>query len=247
MTALISDMLMFSGENPPKLHEIVERLVRNSFKKKKNFFMLIVGPPGSGKSYTALKFAEAVEPDFSPREQIIYVPEQFKEIFENLENSRKRVLIFDEAHVTIPSRRWFSFVNLSINTIMSTFRQVKQLAVFFVAPSQNMIDKQLRSLFEYYCVIHKELIPPGKPYVFGQLYEVGLNYYDLRDQNPYLRKLRIMWNGKIYKVGEMLIEPPSEKLAKEYEEVSLQFKKNVLYEMTVKLIGGGESAKGKGK
>ena len=239
-------MLRFSGEKPPQLHEIVKRLVDTNFLKKKNFFMLIVGAPGSGKSYTALKFAETIEHNFSPREQIIYMPEQFKEIFENLENSRKRVLIFDEAHVTMPSRRWFSFVNLSINTIMSTFRQVKQLAVFFVAPSQNMIDKQLRSLFQYYCVVEKE-INQMRPYVFGQLYEVGLNYYDLRDQNPYLRKLRIMWNGKIYKVGEMIIEPPSEKLIKEYEEVSLQFKKNVLYEMTVKLIGGGESAKGKRK
>jgi hypothetical protein len=45
----------------------------------------------------------------------------------------------------------------------------------------------------------------------------------------------------------MMIEPPSEQLAKEYEEVSLEFKRNVLYEMTLKLIGGGESAKGKGK
>jgi ATPase family associated with various cellular activities (AAA). len=123
-------MLSFSGPNPPKLHEIVERLVRNSFKKKKNFFMLIVGAPGSGKSYTALKFAETIELNFSPREQIIYMPEQFKQVFENLEESKKKVLIFDEAHVTMPSRRWFSFVNLSINTIMSTFRQVKQLAVF---------------------------------------------------------------------------------------------------------------------
>jgi len=240
-------MLSFSGPNPPKLHEIVERLVRNSFKKKKNFFMLIVGAPGSGKSYTALKFAETIESNFSPREQIIYMPEQFKQVFENLEESKKKVLIFDEAHVTMPSRRWFSFVNLSINTIMSTFRQVKQLAVFFVAPNQNMIDKQLRSLFEYYCVVQKGLTTHEKPYVWGQLYQIGLNYYDLKDQNPYLQKLRILWNGKIFKLGEMMIEPPSEQLAKEYEEVSLEFKRNVLYEMTLKLIGGGENAKGKGK
>ena len=239
-------MLRFDCEKPPQLHEIVKRLVDNNFRKKKNFFMLIVGAPGSGKSYTALKFAETIEPDFSPREQIIYMPEQFKQVFENLEENRKKVLIFDEAHVTMPSRRWFSFVNLSINTIMSTFRQVKQLAVFFVAPNQNMIDKQLRSLFEYYCVVDKQLNEEGV-YVYGQLYEVGLNYYDLRDQNPYLRKVRIMCNGKIFKLGEMMIEPPSEQLAKEYEEVSLEFKRNVLYEMTLKLIGGGESAKGKGK
>jgi len=235
-------MMVFTEEEPPKAEEIVKHLALIRFRQKRNFFMLVVGPPGSGKSYTALKFAETIEPDFSPKEQVIYQPWQFKEVFENLEKNKKKVLVFDEAHITMPSRRWFSFINLSINTIMSTFRQVKQLAVFFVSPNHNWIDKQVRGLFEYYCVVEKRLTESGTR-VFCQLYQVGFNYWDLRDQTPFLKRVRFMWNGRVYRCGPMDIEPPSERVVKEYEEMSLQFKKNILLEEAQKLTGGEKDGK----
>jgi energy-coupling factor transporter ATP-binding protein EcfA2 len=229
-------MIVFQGEKPPGLHEIVARLAQKHFKEKKNFFMVIVGRPGSGKSYTALKFAETIEPDFSPQHQIAYFPEQFQAVMDYVREHKKKVIVFDEAHVTLSSRKWFSATNVALNNIMTTFRQLHRLAVFFVTPYQNFVDKQLRGLFDYYCIVEKVQID-DEIVVYGMLYKIGTNLFDLRDQTPYLQKVRILWNGEVYVVGEMRIDLPSERVINEYENQSMKFKSDVLRKALETIVG----------
>jgi ABC-type dipeptide/oligopeptide/nickel transport system ATPase component len=234
------DMIVINQENQPTIHEIVKRLAEKHFREKRNFFMVIVGRPGSGKSYTALKFAETIEPDFSPEKQIIYYPEQFESVIDYVRENKRKVLIFDEAHVTLSSRKWFSITNLALNNIMTTFRQLHRLAVFFVTPYQSFVDKQLRVLFDYYCVVNKS-IHRGYPTVYALLYEIKVNFFDLRDQTPYLQKLRIIWNGQIYVVGEMKIELPSERVINEYENQSMKFKTEIMKKSLETIVDKKES------
>ena len=230
-------MIAFHSENPPGLHEIVARLAQNHFALKKNFFMVIVGRPGSGKSYTALKFAETIEPDFSPGKQIAYFPEQFQSVMDYVREHKKKVIIFDEAHVTLSSRKWFSATNVALNNIMTTFRQLHRLAVFFVTPYQNFVDKQLRGLFDYYCIVEKTMTESNETLVFGMLYQIKTNLFDLKDQTPYLQKVRILWNGQVYVVGEMKIDLPSERVINEYENQSMKFKSDVLRKALETIVG----------
>jgi len=221
-------MLVFRDFNQkPTIVDIVKKIVETRFQKKQNTFFVVVGQPGSGKSYTALKFAEAIDPNFSPKDQIIYLPNQFEEVYEFVKRTDRKVIIFDECHVTMPSRRWFSFTNMALNQIMSTFRQIKNLAVFFVTPVQNLVDKQIRMLFNYYCFVEKKMGKNGFA-VMARLYEISLNYFDLRDQNPYLKSVYVHWNGSLYKVGRMKVPMPSERVVEEYEKISREFKENVI-------------------
>jgi hypothetical protein len=229
-------MIAFQSENPPGLHEIVARLAQKHFREKRNFFMVIVGRPGSGKSYTALKFAETIEADFSPTNQIAYFPEQFQLVMDYVRENGKRVIIFDEAHVTLSSRKWFSATNVALNNIMTTFRQLHRLAVFFVTPYQNFVDKQLRGLFDYYCIVEKVQLD-NDIVVYGMLYKINTNLFDLRDQTPYLQKVRIIWNGDVYVVGEMRIDLPSERVINEYENQSMKFKSDVLRKALETIVG----------
>jgi hypothetical protein len=210
----------------PTIVDIVKRLAHHNFLKKKNLFMLITGAPGNGKSYAAMTFAEAIDEDFSPTKQMVYFPEDFLQVFDYVKNNGKRVIVFDEAHITAPSRKWHSLANLALNQIMTTFRQMKQVAVFVVAPSHNAVDKQLRELFDYICILNK-ILRHGKQEVQAQLYEIGINRFDLRDQNPYIKKLYFAWNGHVWRLGPMKVPLPSQRVVDEYEKVSMPFKEHI--------------------
>jgi hypothetical protein len=225
----------------PTIVDIVKRLAYHNFSKKKNFFMLITGAPGDGKSYAAMTFAEAIDQDFSPNNQMIYFPEDFLKVFDYVKNNGKKVIVFDEAHITVPSRKWHSLANLALNQIMTTFRQMKQVAVFVVAPSHNAIDKQLRELFDYICILNK-LLEDGKQVVQAQLYEIGMNRFDLRDQNPYIKKIYFAWNGQLWRLGPMKVPLPSQRVIDEYEKVSMPFKEHI-FRTRAELLTGKKGGK----
>jgi ABC-type dipeptide/oligopeptide/nickel transport system ATPase component len=229
----------------PTIVDIVKRLALHNFSLKRNFFMLITGAPGVGKSYAAMTFAEAIDEDFSPSKQMIYFPEDFPKVFDYVKNNGKRVIVFDEAHITVPSRKWHSVSNLALNQIMTTFRQIKQIAVFVVAPSHNAVDKQLRELFDYICILNKvsDGHAEGDVKVLAQLYEIGLNRFDLRDQNPYIKKIYFAWNGQLWRLGPMKVPLPSERVRNEYEKVSMPFKEHILTTRTELLFEKKERQK----
>jgi hypothetical protein len=236
-------MVVIKKKEFPNIIDIVKRLAHHNFLLKRNFFMLITGAPGVGKSYAAMTFAEAIDDDFSPSKQMIYFPEDFPKVFDYVKNNGKKVIVFDEAHITVPSRKWHSLANLALNQIMTTFRQLKQVAVFVVAPSHNAVDKQLRELFDYVCILNKVLGDNGEK-VLAQLYQIGLNRFDLRDQNPYIKKIRFVWNGNCYILGTMEVPLPSQRVKDEYEKVSMPFKEHILSTRTELLFEkkrGGKS------
>jgi ABC-type dipeptide/oligopeptide/nickel transport system ATPase component len=231
-------MVVIKKEERPTIVDIVKQLANHNFSLKRNFFMLITGAPGTGKSYTAMLFAEALDEDFFPSKQMIYFPEDFPKVFDYVKNNGKRVIVFDEAHITAPSRKWHSLSNLALNQIMTTFRQIKQVAVFVVAPSHNVIDKQLRELFDYICILNK--VMDKKETVLAQLYKIEINRYDLRDQNPYIKKIRFVWNGNQYVLGTMKVPLPSQRVRDEYEKISMPFKEQILASREKLLFGKKE-------
>jgi energy-coupling factor transporter ATP-binding protein EcfA2 len=234
--------LRFDQDSPPTIVDVIKHIVQANFLKSKNFFMLITGDSGSGKSYAAMTFAEAIDKDFSPTKQVIYFPEDFERVFDYVKNNGKRVIIFDEAHVTMPSRRWHALTNLALNQIMATFRQLRQVAVFVVAPTHNAVDKQVRELFHYICILEKVLDAKEKQAVYANLYEIVINRFDLRDQIPFMRKVYFLWNGGVWKLGPMKVPLPSQRVINEYENISMPFKQHI-FDTRIKMLTGKKEVK----
>lgn len=204
--------------------KLIKHLVESRFRQKKNTFIAICGGVGEGKSYTALRLAEIIQPDFNVREQVVYYPQQFLSVIENARSKGYKVVVLDEAHTTIPARLWYSFTNLAISLVASTFRQLKSLVVIIVTPNINWVEKSIREMINFYGVVLRKEDSP----TYLKLYEVGLNYFDLREQTPYLKRIVFAYNGRPYRLNVIEVGMPSQRLIEEYEQVSTEFKRQLI-------------------
>jgi len=203
-----------------------KRLALYHFRLKKNLFIAICGELGSGKSYAGLRIAEMIQerPPINLRHQLIYYPTQFLKAIKTAKEKGYKVLIMDEAHTTMPSRTWYSFVNKAVWMVGTTFRQLHQLALIVITPNINWIERKLREVMNYYIYVERHAIT--KPII--HFYKIGFNYFDLRDQQPYLKKIMIKYKGKMVILKRIRINLPSERLIKEYEEIAPKYKQKIL-------------------
>jgi len=194
--------------------------------ENKNELMVIVGDPGSGKSYSALSLAERIDPTFNV-DRVVFKPEEFLDVLDKC--SRGNVVIFDEAGVGIPSREWQTIQNKLLSYVLQTFRY-KNLCVIFTTPNMSYIDKQVRLL------VHHSVVAKA---IFLEINAVQCYFY-VRDHNPLtdiptFEPLKLANNGTLYNVNPVYIPHPSEELAKEYERKSKMFKKEVEVEAREKI------------
>ena len=222
------DIIPFIHKNVQSAAElgeyVIKRCVEDRLKYKKNVIIFICGGIGEGKSYAALRIAELIEPNFNVREQVIYYPLQFLEAINKAIEKNYKVLVLDEAHTTVPSRLWYSFSNLAIHFVLTTFRQVKNMVLIIVAPNLMWIDKTLREIINFYGIVDR--MRDRQPEL--RLYHVSFNYFDLQDQSPFLRKLAFHWKGRVYKVSALRLNKPSEKIIEEYENYATVYKKELI-------------------
>ncbi len=207
----------FNGET------FFKQIINNHLKNKKNIFIMICGGSGEGKSYTALKIAEIIQPDFNPAIQIAYFAWQFLKVIENAKKKKYKVIILDEAHTTIPATKWFDYVNKAVHYVTTTFRQLHTLCVLIVTPNIKLIDKRLREICNYYAVAWR---PTN--YVFIDFYKIYFNYYDLHNPEPKLNRIICKVGDKLVRIRRIKIKAPSKKLRKRYEKYSKIYKSDIL-------------------
>lgn len=116
-------------------------------RQNKNALIVVVGETGSGKSYTALRLAEEIDPTFNV-DRIVYSIEDLMDLINSNLLPKGGVIIVDESGVLVPSREWYSLSNRVLNYVLQTFRQ-DNLILFFCVPDMSFIDSQTRKLFHY--------------------------------------------------------------------------------------------------
>jgi|Deesub1362A_J573_1020465.scaffolds.fasta_scaffold00023_155 hypothetical protein len=194
--------------------------IRERLRHNKNFMMNISGETGSGKSYSALRIAELIDPGFNA-ERIVFTPEDY---INAIEAARKReCIIFDEAGVGIPNREWYSITNRLVNYTSQIFR-FKNLVVIYTSPFSKFIDSSLVKLLHAYAET------------------VGIDY---KNNLCHLKVFRLQYNeraGKLYyhyltlrEPGGMLkrivrvrVSRPSPELVREYEAKKKRYFKTLL-------------------
>lgn len=102
-----------------------------------------VGAMGSGKSYSAISLAQAIDPNFTADNIVFTVAEFAKKITANL--PRGSVVIFDDAGVDANARDWHSKRVKLLARVAQSFR-IFGIIVIITTPKMEYIDSQTRKL-----------------------------------------------------------------------------------------------------
>lgn len=150
-----------------KYNYIVNKARSRTRGKNQNYMLIVVGPTGSGKSYTAIALAMMIDPSFDV-DRICFNAEHFLELSsQGLDPGS--VIVFDEAGIDVSSREWYSVRNRAINQTVETFRR-DNLVCIWTTPVLSNIDKKSRSYFHGLA----EVLDPDKVGGWGRV-----KYFDL--------------------------------------------------------------------
>lgn len=135
-------------KNKPKdniVSALLDAVPRNLIHNNRNWLCVLCGSPGTGKSFTALRLAEAIDPTFNAK-RVVFTAQEFLEIFPYTKPGQ--VIVFDEGE-EVNSRRSMSEKNVQFGIILSMIR-FTQVSVIFTLPNIQMIDINTRRLMHSY-------------------------------------------------------------------------------------------------
>ncbi len=206
-----------------KGEQYIVNLIRDRIQKKnQNFIGVWVGPPSSGKSWSALSVAKKVDPSFGIR-RLVFPAHDFLDII-NRDIPKGSVIDWDEAGLGMPAREWQSFFNKAVGYVLQSFRY-RNLALLITVPDVTFLDRIPRSLFHYYFECIK--VEEEKGWVLARPFQIqhnprlGKTYM----KHPILRDER----GNPAKMVTMRFSKPPRKLREAYEERRAAYMK-VFYE-----------------
>lgn len=227
----------------------------------KNFLCAVTGQTGSGKSWLTgsigEQYRELTGMPFDPKEHTIFsLKELMKIITSEDEATRERIkpctfLHFDEPQVSTNSRDWQSESNKILNTLTSTFRNMR-LVILFATPYLEFLDKQTRILF------HAEIKVNGFDKTTGlTLCQPRLLEWAPHAEQFYRKRLIINYFEEQKKVPSWYylqnweVKKPSKAWIDVYEPMKADFTRKLNLELANRLEfgkGGKKEAKdGKGK
>ena len=127
------------GKSSFILDEIQYR--RNNLKQN---MIIIVGAPGEGKSYFALRLAEILDKKFNPFVQVVFDRTHLLWLIgADSPLEMGAVLILDEAQFIAGARRWFEDLQKDIMEHIEAVRS-RGLVILIVALHINLLDKVIR-------------------------------------------------------------------------------------------------------
>ena len=185
---------------------------------------------GCGKSWTALKLGETIDPNFSI-DNVVYHPSEFLKVMDRIEENGKsgQVVVIDEGEITAPANLYFAFTNKAISYNLATFRYLRCMAIF-VTPSFSWLDKRVRTLTNFFGYTEKHF---GNWRTKKESAFVRLKLYNIETDplgDKIYRKRITMYNTTIKRPTTFSyfdVEPISDELAEGYEAKSRLFKKNL--------------------
>jgi len=111
-----------SFKSPFFFNEIQARRYKN-----KSNIIIITGSPGDGKTYCGIRLCEIFDPKFDPYTQIVFTRPQLLHIIgEKSPLKRGQVILIDEAHYQMGSRRWMESVQKDLMDALASVRSERR-------------------------------------------------------------------------------------------------------------------------
>lgn len=128
-----------SFKSPFFFNEIQNRRNRN-----KSNIIVITGSPGEGKTYFGIRLAEIFDKKFNPKTQIVFTrPQLLHVIGEKSPLKRGQVIVIDEAHYGMGSRRWMENVQKDLMDALASVRS-RGYVIIIVCLHIQMLDVIIR-------------------------------------------------------------------------------------------------------
>lgn len=136
------------GPAPPHLRRAptLRLLWRRMHVNNKNVMLAIIGDPGEGKSWAALRLGELLDPGFTA-ENVAFRPERLLERI-NEDHPQGDVTIADEAGVSMNAKTWWESDQIQIGNILETWRHQNRMLIFTL-PVFTKLQKDARGLMNF--------------------------------------------------------------------------------------------------
>lgn len=215
------------------------RYILNRIDRNKNFICCITGQTGSGKSYSALKEGELLDPNFDIR-NVCFSPLEFIQLVNGKAKKLKRgsVIVYDEVQVTMSAQDFQSLQAKLINACLQTFR-FRGFILFMTSPFFQFVNKSARKLFhsrwETVTINDEKKQAVLKPFLLQTNQETGQTF------RKYLR----IWTKEtgVAPYKRIKLSLASEELRKAYEEKRQQFSENLNEEIERSLLKAEDNQK----
>ena len=181
--------------------------------KNENWMGIMCGEVGSGKSWAAVRMAEALDPNFSAA-NVAFNVEEFMELAANDDFGRGSIIVLDEAGVAAGNRKWYEVANEVLDYVTQTWRSLNRGAIM-TAPDLDLIDSHVRRRFQHYIEMvskdEDEMQSLAKIKFIQTNHEYGKEYrkfHRMIDDDGVLKKFRYI-----------PFNPPTQALRDEYEHL----------------------------
>jgi len=207
----------------PKKGYVVDYVHDRVLNKNKNFICMFTGPTGSGKTYSALRMAQDIDPDFDIR-NIIFNPEDFMDLIDGISKELKpgSVVLWDEMQIGMNNLEFQGFIARSINYILTTFRH-RNIVLICTAPYFSFVNSATRRLFhavfELEKIDYRRSLSLSKPLFIQVNQRTGKSYY------KFLQFAK--GDGSTPKITQFALGLPSKVLLDKYESAKQAFTKKM--------------------
>ena len=185
--------------------------------QNRNWIAVVCGPTGTGKSYTALRICEMLNPKFKVDNVAFSIPDLI-DLFEA--SKAGDFLIFDEGNEW-NAREAQKKENILFSKILAMLR-FTQISVLFTLPHMGMIDingRRVMHSYLYSIIINRHKCPPWQRTMSG-VYWYNIISTRLPKSNqtdiPLLYKFPVINEERVSKVW---FKKASDGLLREYEEI----------------------------
>ena len=113
-----------------------------------NWVCIVTGRPRTGKSWSALTLAKAIDPNFTI-DNVVFSPEEFIKLIQGAEKNEKlkdgSIILWDEAGVGLSHYSWYSILAKCINLVLQTWGY-KHFGLILTVPHFSFIDASTRKM-----------------------------------------------------------------------------------------------------
>jgi len=195
------------------------KIEQRNIKSGKGRNLLVLGEPGSGKSWACLRMAELLDLNGFTSDKIAFTERQFLELVMN--SKKGDCIVYEEVGVNISNRTWW--LNKGQNSLVQTMRH-KNLFVILNCPNQDFVDNQIRKLVHYSFGMQTLNIKEGYSIMRPMRLETDGQFGRTMTKYPYI-------DGKLIKQFKVL--KPTIQVRHAYERMAMEFK-NKLNEKLLK-------------
>jgi len=199
--------------------------------QNEHWMHVILGEEGSGKSHTAIRIAEMIDPDFDIN-QIIFDPASLLQRLRNDKYSAGDVFLIDEAGVSMGKRTWHDSGQVKLNQALQLIRN-HNVGCIFTLPRLGELDSQTQGRLQSYLELSKKV--PGR-YVAGRWRSMDPDRTD-RTGEIYRRTPEVHET----RIPQVAFTPPkNQELVNQYEDEKADFQAR-FYDEAIDALGDGDT------